>query len=106
VPQLYFEIGHPRVDYAKMLDWWAKNSYGKNLYIGMGIYKAGTNDAWKDPNQLPNQIKLNRQYHNVHGEVYFSSKSFNNNPNGWSDSLRYNYYKDTAPLPPKGGFSQ
>ena len=106
VPQLYFEVGHPRVDYAKMLDWWAKNSYGKNLYIGMGIYKAGTNDAWKDPNQLPNQIRLNRQYPNVHGEVYFSSKSFNNNPNGWSDSLRYNYYKEIVPTPVIPGLPQ
>lgn len=98
-PQLYLEIGHERVDYVKMLDWWSKNSYGKHLYIGHGIYRAGANDAWKDPNQLPNQIKLLRQYPNVHGSIYFSSKSFNNNPNGWNDSLRYNYYREPAAIP-------
>jgi uncharacterized lipoprotein YddW (UPF0748 family) len=99
-PQLYFEIGHDRVDFAKMLDWWSKNSYGKHLYIGIGLYKAGSNAAWKNPAELPSQIKLMRQYPNVHGSIYFSSKSFNNNPNGWNDSLRHNYYKMPALIPP------
>jgi uncharacterized lipoprotein YddW (UPF0748 family) len=101
-PQIYFEIGHDKVDFVKMLDWWNKNSYGRNLYIGMGIYKAGTNAAWRNPNELPNQIKVLRQYPNVQGSIYFSSKSFNNNPNGWSDSLRNNYYKLPAKIPEMG----
>lgn len=98
-PQLYLEIGHDKIDYVKMLDWWSKNSYGRNLYIGMGIYRSGSNPAWKNPNELPNQIKLLRQNSNVQGSIYFSSKSFNNNPNGWSDSLRNNYYKLPANVP-------
>ena len=40
-----------------------------------------------------------RQYSNVQGGIYFSSKSFNNNPNGWCDSLRNNYYKLPAKVP-------
>ena len=98
-PQLYLEIGHDKIDYAKMLDWWSKNSYGRNLYIGMGIYRSGSNPAWKNPNELPNQIKLLRENPNVQGSIYFSSKSFNNNPNGWNDSLRNNYYKVPAQVP-------
>lgn len=98
-PQLYFEIGHDKVAFEKMLDWWSKNSYGKHLYIGIGIYRAGSSAAWKNPKELPNQIRLMRQYDNVHGSIYFSSKSFNNNPNGWSDSLRTNYYKIPAEIP-------
>jgi hypothetical protein len=42
---------------------------------------------------------LLRKYPNVQGSIYFSSKSFNNNPNGWCDSLRNNYYKEPALLP-------
>jgi len=98
-PQLYLEIGHDKIDYAKMIEWWSKNSYGRNLYIGLGIYRSGSNAAWKNPNELPNQIKLLRKYPNVQGSIYFSSKSFNNNPNGWCDSLRNNYYKEPALLP-------
>jgi uncharacterized lipoprotein YddW (UPF0748 family) len=102
-PQLYLEIGHDKIDYVKMLDWWSKNSYGRHLYIGHGIYRApGTsavNAAWRKPDELPNQIKLLRQYKNVQGSIYFSSKSFNNNPNGWCDSLRNNYYREPVMIP-------
>jgi uncharacterized lipoprotein YddW (UPF0748 family) len=100
-PQLYFTIGHPKVDYAKMLDWWSRNSYGRHVYIGHGIYKAESNEAgWKEPNELPNQIKLLRRYPNVQGSIYYSSKLFDKNPNGWNDSLQNNYYKYPALLPP------
>ncbi|MCW3116444.1 MAG: hypothetical protein JWM28_526 [Chitinophagaceae bacterium] len=99
-PQLYLEIGHAKIAYEKLLDWWGKHSYGKHLYIGMAVYKAGVNTAWKNPNELPNQIKLLRENPNVQGSIYFSSTSFNRNPNGWNDSLRNNYYKIQAEIPP------
>jgi uncharacterized lipoprotein YddW (UPF0748 family) len=103
-PQLYLEIGHPKIAYEKLLDWWSKHSYGKQVYIGHGIYRAGstspTNAAWNDPDELPDQIKLLRQTPNIHGSIYFSSKSFNKNPNGWNDSLQNNYYKNPALIPP------
>ncbi|MEO7394968.1 MAG: family 10 glycosylhydrolase, partial [Chitinophagaceae bacterium] len=100
-PQLYFTIGHSKVDYAKMLDWWSRNSYGKHVYIGHGVYKAGAKEpGWANPNELPSQIKLLRRYPNVNGSIYYSSRSMERNPNGWNDSLRNNYYKYTALLPP------
>lgn len=100
-PQLYLEIGHDKMAYEKMLDWWSRHSYGKHIYIGHGIYRAGGKEAgWNNPGQIPDQITLLRRYPNVQGSIYFSSKSFNNNPNGWNDSLRNNYYKYPALLPP------
>lgn len=33
----------------------------KNLYIGHGMYKAGTNTPWRDKNELPYQIKRERE---------------------------------------------
>lgn len=99
-PQLYLEIGHSKIAYEKLLDWWSKNSYGKHVYIGHGIYRVNENSsAWKNPNELPNQIKLIRNTPNIQGSIYFSSKSFNNNPNGWNDSLQNNYYKMPAQIP-------
>jgi hypothetical protein len=41
-----------------------------------------------------------RQKGNVQGAIYFSSTTFDSNPNGWSDSLRNNYYKEPALVPP------
>lgn len=101
-PQLYREIGDHLIAYETLLDWWAKNSFGKHVYIGHGIYRyyETSTPRWRDPKQIPDQIKLVRKNPNVQGSVYFSSKSFNNNPAGWNDSLRNNYYKSPAKIPP------
>jgi uncharacterized lipoprotein YddW (UPF0748 family) len=95
-PQLYWEIGHPLADFNTLADWWAKNTYGKDCYIGLGIYRVGTSPAWKDKNEIPNQIKKVRSLPSLNGLVFFSSKTFEKNPNGWNDSLRVNYFKDTS----------
>ena len=102
VPQLYWEIGQKVVGYEVLIDWWARHTYGKQLYIGQGIYRAmeARSPAWKNKNELPNQIKLLRKYPQVQGSIFFSSASFASNPNGWSDSLRNNYYKYPAIVPP------
>ncbi len=93
-PQLYWEINHPLCDFNTLADWWAKNTYGKDCYIGIGIYRAGTSAGWKDKNELPNQIKKVRSLPSLNGLIFFNSKVFEKNPNGWSDSLRLNYFKE------------
>ena len=91
-PQLYWEFGHKAAPYEVLLDWWSRNTFGKDCYIGLGIYRAGSNSSWKDPTLLPRQIEALRKTPNINGMVFFSSKSFVNNPNGWSDSLRLRYF--------------
>ncbi len=98
-PQIYWEHDHPLVNYDTLIQWWNKNSYGKNLYIGHGMYKAGTSSAWRDKNEMPYQIKKMRALENTNGSIYFSSSSFNNNINNWNDSLQQNYYQKPALLP-------
>jgi uncharacterized lipoprotein YddW (UPF0748 family) len=99
-PQLYWEIGHRLADYEELINWWSRHSYGRHIYIGHGIYRSGErNPAWKNPQELPNQIKLLRQTPNVQGSIYFSSTSFDRNPNGWNDSLQNNYYRVPAAIP-------
>lgn len=103
-PQLYWEITQRVVPFPVLLDWWSKNTYGKHLYIGQGFYRSletsPTSAAWRKPDELPNQLKLMRANPNVKGSVYFSSKSFERNPNGWNDTLRNNYYIKPAIIPP------
>lgn len=98
-PQLYWEFGHKAAPYEVLIDWWGKHTYGKNCYIGLGIYRAGSNEPWKDVTQLPRQIELLRNTPNINGMIFFSSKSFNSNPNGWNDSLRTNYFSMPVPTP-------
>jgi uncharacterized lipoprotein YddW (UPF0748 family) len=98
-PQLYWEIGHNLADYTTLIDWWSKNTYGKNCYIGLGIYRAGSNTSWKDKTQIPRQIEKLRNTPNINGMIFFSSKTFEKNPNGWNDSLRLNYFSVPARAP-------
>ncbi len=99
-PQLYWEFGHKAAPYEVLLDWWSKNTFGKHCYIGLGIYRAGSNAAWKDSTLLTRQIEALRKTPNIQGAIFFSSKNFYSNPNGWSDSLRLKYYAEPAEIPP------
>jgi hypothetical protein len=65
----------------------------------LGLYKAGSSPAWKDSTLIPREVDSLRSKANVQGAIYFSSTSFNRNPNGWSDSIR-NYYSTPALIPP------
>ncbi|MGH2564782.1 MAG: glycoside hydrolase family 10 protein, partial [Ginsengibacter sp.] len=101
-PQLYWEFGQRVVPYEVLIDWWARHTYGRQMFVGQGIYRAmeSKSYAWKNVNELPNQIKRLREYPQVQGSIFFSSATFNYNPNGWNDSLRNNYYKYPAIVPP------
>ena len=98
-PQLYWEFGHPKAPYTLLLNWWNQHSYGRHCYIGLGIYKANTNKAWREHSQLTRQIDSLRSKPNIQGMIFFSSMNFETNPNGWSDSLRLHYFKEPAALP-------
>jgi uncharacterized lipoprotein YddW (UPF0748 family) len=93
-PQLYWEIGHNLCDYNVLIDWWAKNTYGKDCYIGMGIYRAKQKGGWRDSTQLPRQIEKLRTYPTINGMIFFSSKTFEKNPYYWNDSLRLKYFRN------------
>lgn len=104
-PQLYWEFGHPRAPYEVLLDWWNRNTFGKHCYIGLGVYRAGSNPAWKDKTLLPRQVDALRKATNIQGMVFFSSKSFESNPNGWNDSLQQRLFNEPAIVPPMSWIS-
>lgn len=99
-PQLYWPIGKDGQDFNILLDWWSKNTYGKQLYIGQAIYNANSSALWRNKSEIPNQIKQLRKNTDVHGSVFFSFKNLQQNANGWRDSLQYSYYKKPAIVPP------
>ncbi len=101
-PQLYWETTHRLVGFNMLLNWWANNTYGKHLYIGHGVYRAleSKTGTWKNPNEMPRQVKAVRGNLNVQGSIYYRSTSLAKNPNGWCDSLRNDYYKYPALIPP------
>ena len=101
-PQIYWEFGQRVVGFEILSDWWANHTYERQMFIGHGFYKAleAHSPAYKNVSELPNQIKRVREFPSLQGSIFFSSKSFDQNPNGWNDSLRNNYYKYPALIPP------
>lgn len=101
VPQLYWEIGKKVADYEILIDWWSRNSYNKNLYIGLYASALGfkTEPEWKQPNELARQLRMNKSYPEVSGAMFFSARPFLRNLQGLNDSLQTNFYRYKA-LPP------
>jgi uncharacterized lipoprotein YddW (UPF0748 family) len=100
VPQLYWEFEQKNAPFGVLLDWWSKNHYDRPCYIGLGIYRAGSNIYWRDKDQLPRQLHAIRNLTGIGGQVYFSSVSFYRNAYGWNDTLRENFYNYPALIAP------
>ncbi|HEX5554994.1 MAG TPA: family 10 glycosylhydrolase [Chitinophagaceae bacterium] len=98
-PQLYWEFGNRYAPYEILLDWWAHHTYGRQLYIGQALYRIGGSAAWRNPAEMPAEIRANRTNPDVKGSMYFSASGFYKNPLGFDDSLRNDLYKYPALLP-------
>ncbi|QHT71219.1 family 10 glycosylhydrolase [Rhodocytophaga rosea] len=101
LPQVYFSTRFGPVNYKKLTQWWATQTYNRHIYIGHGPYKINKNadSTWFEPQEIPRQIRFNRNTPQVKGSVYFSSKSLMANPNHVQDSLRNDLYKFPALIP-------
>jgi len=76
-PQLYWEFKHDVAPYAALLDWWvnvARKTKVK-LYIGQSAYRLGSTGAWKNSNELLDQLRYNSKYKTVKGTILFSYTS-------------------------------
>ena len=102
-PQLYWHIGFEPADYQVLLEWWSKHSYGRHIYIGQSAYKIRRDadyPAWQNPGEMPRHIRMNREYPQIKGNIFFSSKSLMSNALGLGDSLKNSYHSFPALVPP------
>ena len=95
VPQLYWEIGRKGVDYATLARWWADNSHGCRLYIGMAPYRLidrpsakQKTSAWATGNEIMRQLRLNDSIPEIQGECFYSTRPLLLNPRHLCDSLK------------------
>lgn len=100
-PQIYWNIGYSAAAYDKLINWWSGIVSGKNvhLYSGQAVYKIGSNADWSNPEEMPNQIHYNRNFEEVRGSMYFSSKWFKDNALGFTDRLKNDLYRYPALIP-------
>ncbi|WP_158977004.1 glycoside hydrolase family 10 protein [Cellulophaga sp. L1A9] len=98
IPQAYWSISLPVASHKTIMEWWAKNSYSTNLYMGNGPYKIRTNSdkAWDNKRELPNQIKLGRETPKIQGNAFFSAKSLMNEHEDVVNILKRKYYSQIA----------
>ena len=102
MPQLYWEIGKKNADFTTLLNWWAKYSYNKNLYIGVFASQLGNPKAaaaWNIPNELCRQIRMLREKRHVDGVSAYSTVAIMQNRVSIQDSLRSDLFRQPALVP-------
>lgn len=104
VPQIYWNIGFPAADYAKLLDWWAAQAAGTRtrLYVGEALYKAGAAGqppAWQDPAELSRHLTLADEYPQVRGHVFFAAQDVARDPLGAMTRVVADHYRRPARPP-------
>lgn len=98
-PQVYWYIGYSIADYSKIVPWWSDNAYNRHMYIGMSVYRVGEAGAWSNPQEIPNQMRLNRSQAYIKGQAMYHSTGLRNNKLGFRDSLRLDFYRTPALQP-------
>jgi len=80
LPQLYWEFDHSLAPFADLVDWWAALCEANNvdLIIGHGFYRyAETTNAWKDVNEITEQLRYISTFDSIIGSAFFSYKTLN-----------------------------
>jgi hypothetical protein len=85
-----------------LLDWWSNNTYNRHLYVGQAPYRyyEPRSPAFKNPSEIPNQLRLIRANPRAQGSVYFRSQSLVANANHLADTLKEDFYRYPALPPP------
>jgi len=65
IPQLYWEIGHDRADYATLIDWWGRHRGESALYVGQDV------DRTMKASQLGAKLQLERENGHFSGNCFF-----------------------------------
>ncbi|MBJ6111472.1 family 10 glycosylhydrolase [Hymenobacter sp. BT523] len=104
VPQLYWSSNFRLCPYPVLVNWWAENHFDRHLYIGHGTYRmlesTRSDTTWRNPRELPRQIRLNRATEGeAVGSVFFSAKSVLRNPLHTTDSLTQDLFRYPALVP-------
>lgn len=107
-PQIYWSFGQNAAPYGELADWWANVVKGTNcqLYIGHANYKHISNSSWetdwRNPQEIPNQLKFNSMYPDIKGSCFFSLRSLKENKFNETTIIKNEYfnYKSLVPTMP------
>ncbi|MEO8619542.1 MAG: family 10 glycosylhydrolase [bacterium] len=100
-PQLYWAVDRPEQRYDVLLQWWVgENLMGRHIWPGNYTGKvAFTNSsAWRT-DEILEQIRLTRAQSGATGNVHFSMKVFQQNPDNLDERLAREVYGQPALVP-------
>ncbi|MGL4688046.1 MAG: glycoside hydrolase family 10 protein [Fusobacteriaceae bacterium] len=116
IPQIYWEFTQKAAPYGEITQWWTKQMTNKRtqLYIGHSSYKhenATRVRAWKNYQEIPNQLKFNNKFQEIKGSVFFGYSNIVYNikeenlgvtvTNRHIKELKEKYFKNKVLVPPK-----
>ena len=101
IPQIYWQIGHPVADYKVLVEWWARHSGNRPLFIGQSVMNTVNNTDPDNPsiNQLPAKMALQRAYQTIGGSCQWPARAVVENAGRYKDALMVEYHRYPA-LPP------
>lgn len=102
LPQLYWELEHPRASSEILAYWWDKNANGRHMYFGQDVMKTMSKHDLapsSNPTQLDHKISLSRSLPNVQGNCWWPGYSIVKNYLGVADSLANNQQSTIAIVP-------
>ena len=101
IPQLYWEIGHPRADYKELVEWWARHAEERPLFIGQSVENSVRNVDPNNPafSQLGCKMMLQRSFPEIGGSCQWSAFTLLADTAGYRERLKREYHKYPA-LPP------
>lgn len=95
VPQLYWELEHPRANGLTLSYWWNNHANGRHMYYGQSINNvmdhrdiAEAKGDTLNPTQLDHRTRLNRELPYVQGPCWWPAYSITKNYKGVMDSLK------------------
>ena len=101
IPQIYWEIGHPRADYDTLVRWWALHSENRPLFIGQSVDNTVTHADPENPdiNQLPRKMALQRMFQSIQGSCQWYAGAVVENKGKYRDALVAEYHKYPSLIP-------
>lgn len=95
IPQLYWEIGHPRADYAELIGWWSRFCGARPLFIGQDIERTVRASDLRNPsiNQMNEKFRLQRSLRGIKGSCLWYSAALKRNEGNFATALEKNFHQ-------------
>ena len=102
MPQLYWEHNHKAAAFEVLMPWWYEHCFQRHVYYGLGLYRMAEarSGPFTNVHELMWQLRDIRGHCPNSGYSFFSATSFDKIKSPIKDSIRLNYNKYPALVPP------